>query len=101
MNNEEKRQIAKALLKAAEALEASIPAAKLERIRRKAIDILDSSYMIEWREDDSYSGRGMYGDVSPLAFRTDVSPNSEEGDKLDKLGFWYDSMGRGWVYYIK
>ena len=53
------------------------------------------------REISGYNGREMYGKESDLAFSCDVSPQSREGHALQALGLECDSLGRGWVYYLK
>lgn len=55
----------------------------------------------EYEVHDNYSGRGMFGKVSEFAFTANLPPDSAEGEKLLALGFTYDRMGMGWIYYIK
>jgi hypothetical protein len=54
---------------------------------------------IEVRND--YSGRGMFGKVSELAFVTKCHPNSERGKKfLQKTKMRTDNMGLTYIYYF-
>lgn len=50
---------------------------------------------------DGYSGRGMFGKESPLAFTTSVRPGTPLGKKLQSMGFSVDNMGMEWVYYAR
>ncbi len=59
-------------------------------------------------ERDAYSGRGMYGKKSPLSVITmerwnlpSTDPGSEVGAALLDMGFAVDSLGLGYVYYLK
>lgn len=62
---------------------------------------LDMDDPDDFRIYRNYSGRGMYGDVSPLAFVTPVRPTMALGRKLQQMGFSYDSMGMDIIYYIR
>lgn len=59
----------------------------------------DTSY--EYMIHEGYSGRGMFGRKSEFAITSDVDPDSVLGAELIALGFTYDNMGKGWVYYLK
>lgn len=68
----------------------------------------DARRVLEWGEDElddarlaDYSGRGMFGATSALAFQCDVDPRSVEGHKLQALGLTCDNLGYGWVYYTR
>ena len=65
-------------------------------LARKARTICDGDYSLYVR----YSGRGMCGALSPLAFQTTVDPHAQDGAKLRALGFLVDSLGTGWIYYL-
>ena len=52
-------------------------------------------------EYEGYSGRGMYGEESDLAFTSRFGPREPEGKKFQNLGFTVDNMGRNWIYYFK
>ena len=47
---------------------------------------------------DGYSGRGMYGKVSPAAFVTDLR-DEDSRDFFADLGFHRDSLGMDTIYY--
>jgi len=61
-------------------------------------DWLNSHITCEWRYD--YSGRGMFGSISLIAFVSDIHPNSKYGKMLSRF-FTVDSMGLEFVYYTK
>ncbi len=48
----------------------------------------------------NYSGRGMMGKISPLALSTSARPESPSGKKILNLGFSWDQLGKGFVYYL-
>jgi hypothetical protein len=49
----------------------------------------------------TYSGRGMYGRQSQLAFVVEIASGSAGGKALKALGLACDAMGLGrWVYYL-
>lgn len=61
-------------------------------------------------ETRSYSGRGMFGKQSPFAFEASVwnsdgsfgcHPSSRKGKQLIRLGFTYDTLGTGMIWYLK
>lgn len=52
------------------------------------------------RKDDTYSGRGMSGKTSLLAFSTGYGARDPEGEKFKKLGFTWDQLGRGYIWYL-
>jgi hypothetical protein len=70
------------------------PAAKKLRARAERIDP-------DLRVYAGYSGRGMYGRTSALAFKSDIAPNTHEGRKLTKLGLAVDNLGQGFIYYTR
>lgn len=49
---------------------------------------------------DDYSGRGMYGNTSKVAFDTGVHPQSDLGKLLSKV-LTVDSMGHDFIYYSR
>lgn len=58
-------------------------------------------YDIDFKERKTYSGRGMYGRVSPFAFVTYINPRSETGIRLrDEFGLSVDNMGLDYIYYL-
>ena len=65
-------------------------------LRRRVVKILGDEP--SWYE--GYSGRGMFGRQSTVAFTTPVSPGSTEGKKLLK-SFAVDNMGRDYIYYTR
>jgi hypothetical protein len=69
-----------------------------DELRDEALDILSAH---EHSEYVGYSGRGMFGRDSPLAFETEVHPESKEGLKLRALGFIWDNMGLDFIYYLR
>jgi hypothetical protein len=77
-----------------------VDADKLKSLERKVDKALRGCGCdVEFRQD--YSGRGMFGRVSSLAFVAHVHPCTEIGDKLRDLGLSWDSMGKDWVWYTK
>lgn len=59
-------------------------------------------YIKQYDVRKGYSGRGMFGEKSPAALTTDVSPNSDEGKKfVGATGAHTDSMGLGYIYYLR
>jgi hypothetical protein len=78
---------------------------KAQRLLKKVQQLLErEGYDTDDRDDfrlyDGYSGRGMYGEESPLAFVTSVRPNESLGRKFQQWGFTYDNMGMSYIYYI-
>ena len=49
----------------------------------------------------NYSGRGMFGKYSQVAFTTNISPYDSVGKKLMSKGLAVDNMGRDFVYYSR
>lgn len=64
------------------------------------VQALHDAHDIGLKRHDGYSGRGMGGRESPLAFRADCAPGTHEAAKLMKLGFQVDTLGLGWIYYL-
>ena len=72
-------------------------------VQRKA-ERLFAKHGIDYEEDEYYSGRGMYGKFSPLAYDLgdpDDGPRSAIGKALQRLGFYVDNLGMGWIYYLR
>jgi len=64
--------------------------------------LLDSAFKVDpYLEVRDYSGRGMFGRKSELAFESYVHPRSIEGSRLTELGFTWDNMGKGFIYYLR
>lgn len=64
--------------------------------------LLDSALKIDPDlEVRDYSGRGMFGRKSDLAFDSYIHPRSIQGSQLTELGFTYDNMGKDFVYYLR
>ena len=72
-------------------------------VQRKA-ERLFAKHDIEYEVYEGYSGRGMYGNNSPLAYSLPDSydnPRSDIGKALQRLGFYVDNLGMGWIYYLR
>jgi hypothetical protein len=72
-------------------------------VQRKA-ERLFAKHDIEYEVYEGYSGRGMYGNNSPLAYSLPDSydnPRSDIGKALKRLGFQADNLGMGWIYYLR
>ena len=67
-----------------------------------AVINLASELLRDPQEYDGYSGRGMMGDKSSLAFTTSTSPRSDSGAKFCKAvpGMRVDNMGMDFIYYF-
>ncbi len=48
-----------------------------------------------------YSGRGMYGKLARLAVTSETAPAAPGPRRLIEAGWSYDSMGRGYVYFLR
>jgi len=70
------------------------------RILKRNVERLLDDEMVEPRWTD-YSGRGMFGKYSALAFACPVHPNDSTGKKLQKWGFSYDNLGMDYIYYLR
>ena len=81
-------------------------AASVDALRRKVEDLFYdyglNSYD-DYEEYDGYSGRAMYGALSPLAFQVSDrynGPQSDLGKDMKRMGFMADNLGMGWIYYL-
>lgn len=64
------------------------------------INLIEEVTHGDYRIYDGYSGRGMFGRLSPLAISTDVHPSSEAGETLiDVMGMACDNLGLSYIYY--
>jgi len=72
------------------------PQRRLERLLARA-EKIDPNLRIY----AGYSGRGMYGRTASQAFTSGIGPGSKTGQKLVKLGFAADSLGRDFIYYTR
>jgi hypothetical protein len=78
---------------------ANLPSADEERFWEAASRIFGKS---NFESKENYSGRGMFGKKAPAALTTEVKPSSLEGKQFCRItGAWTDSLGLGWVYYLK
>ena len=76
---------------------------KVSSVQGKA-ERLFAKHSIAYEVYEGYSGRGMYGNNSPLAYeltnRGD-GPHSSIGKALKRLGFHVDNLGMRWIYYLR
>jgi hypothetical protein len=63
--------------------------------------VLETLEGSDYEERKDYSGRGMGGKTSPLAYVTGIPPNSTIGKELLDLGLSHDSMGKQYIYYVR
>lgn len=61
------------------------------------MSVVDGNY----EQETHYSGRGMFGQISPYAFSCRVHPFSPDGQRLQAMGLTYDNLGYDWIYYLK
>lgn len=67
-----------------------------------AVMALAGELLSNVKEYEGYSGRGMYGKESRLAFSSSTSPREGDGAKFIKAtGMSSDSLGRDFIYYYK
>jgi hypothetical protein len=80
-------------------------------IERRVVDLMRDHNIESYEyslERHAYSGRGMFGERSPLSVITkddwtlpSTDPQSEIGATLINMGFFVDNMGLGFVYFLK
>ena len=95
-------------------LAVSIYRSDLRWAERRAEDLCEQAELKRgdrhygWDRIGEYVGRGMGATdgrqtVSPLAYtlyNPSQGPDSDVGKALAGLGFWSDSFGVGWIYYM-
>lgn len=59
----------------------------------------EHGYDDDYKESKNYSGRFMFGQISPYAIVIKAGPQSDVGKALMKLGMRVDNMGFEFVYY--
>ena len=72
----------------------------MDKNKEKLLSLIDDVTWGFFRVLEGYSGRGMIGRESPLAFTSGIFPHSDRGQRLTReLFLTWDAYNGEWVYY--